>query len=161
MSWKKNVLVGMMASILLSLSAGAQGQSRRPGGSVGAEQARQEPCWEVAGISKSTMQQRRQIMQEARQQVEAVCANSSLSPTQKREEIHQIHERERQQLESLITPSQQEALRACRKERGHGDAHPGTGHVGEPCDLATQQNSHPSAEGEENEEPPREENQPH
>ena len=162
MSWKKSVLAGVMASVLLSLSTGAQGQSRRvAGGTADAEHSRQEPCWEVAGISKSTMQQRRLLIQETRQQVEAVCAKLSLSPTQKQEEIHQIHEREHQQLESLITPSQQEALRACWKERDHGGAHPRTRQVGDPCEVTTTPlNSHPSAEGEKNEEPPTEDNQP-
>jgi len=161
MGWKKSALVGMMASVLLSLSAGAQGQSRRqPAGSVDAEHPRQEPCWEVAGISKSAMEQRRQITQEARQQIEAVCANSALSSTQKREEIHQIRERERQQLESLITPSQREALRACQEERGHGAApHPGAAHRG-PCGEPAAEPSHPSPGSEENEKPPTEENQP-
>ena len=35
-------------------------------------------------------------LEKARQQVEAVCANASLSAVQKREEIRQIRERERQ-----------------------------------------------------------------
>jgi hypothetical protein len=160
MGWKKVVLAGMTASVLLCLNAGAQVPARRqPEGVVGTGSSRQEPCWEVAGIPKSAMQQRHLIMREAHQQVEAVCANASLSPTQKREEIHQIHERERQQLESLITPSQQETLRACQKERDH-IPHPEQ-HAGGPCaELATPQHP-PSTEGQQNEKPPTEENQPH
>jgi Spy/CpxP family protein refolding chaperone len=161
MGWKTGILVGVMACVSLSFSAQAQTSVRHP--LAGAQSApKQEPCWQVAGISKATIEQRRQITQEARQQIEAVCANSALSPTQKREEIHQIRERERQQLESLITPSQQQALRACQEERGHGAApHPGARHAEGPCGELLTQPAHPSTEGEENGKPPTEENPPH
>jgi len=158
MGWKKSVLMGMMASVMLSLSARAQTPARRApaAAATNTEHPRQEPCWQVAGISKSAMEQRRQLAQETRQQIEAVCANSALSPSQKKEEIHQIRERERQQMESLITPSQQEALRACQQERHHGAASHPAGHSGGPCGETA-----PSREGEENEKPPTEENPPH
>ncbi|HXW91315.1 MAG TPA: hypothetical protein VEK33_12275 [Terriglobales bacterium] len=159
MGWKRSILVGMMASVLLSVSARAQKPVRKLDAS-NAEHSKQEPCWQVAGISKSAIDRRRQIAQETRQQIEAVCANSALSPTQKRDEIHQIRERERQEMESLITPSQQEALRACQEQRGHGAAHHGAGHSGGPCGELTTEPSHPSGE-EENEKPPTEENPPH
>jgi len=162
---KRSVLIGMMASILLSLSAQAQTPARRAPGAAqngipNAGHSGQEPCWQVAGISKSAIEQQRQIRQEARQQIEAVCANSALSPTQKKEEIHQIREREHQQLESLITPSQQEALRSCQEERHHGAA-PHPGHATGPCGELVTPPSHPPTEDEENGKPPTEENQPH
>jgi hypothetical protein len=36
-------------------------------------------------------------------------------PQQKREKIRQLHQQARQQIESLITPQQQEALKACQQ----------------------------------------------
>jgi hypothetical protein len=91
-----------------------------------APRPRQFPCWEQAGISKAAIEQRRQIERTARAQVEAVCAESGLSMQQKREKIREIRQRARQETESLITPQQQEALRACQRERS-GGGHPGRG----------------------------------
>jgi Spy/CpxP family protein refolding chaperone len=94
------------------------------------------PCWKQAGISQSAMQQERQIQQNTRSQVEAVCANSSLSPQQKHEQIRQIHEQARRQMESIITPQQHQALESCRAQRGEGRNHMGGmrhGAGGGPC----------------------------
>jgi len=165
MGWEKSVFFGLMAGMLLSVGAGAQVPVQRPPGTTvppgpGARRGRVEPCWEVAGISKSAMQQRRLVAEEARQQVEAVCANASLSPAQKREDIRQIRERERQQMEGLITPAQQEALRDCQESRGHGAVpHPGHAHPMGPCgELASPK--HPLAEDEDSEKPQKAEPRP-
>ena len=97
---------------------------------------RQEPCWEVAGISKTAMEQRRALAEQAKQQIEAVCANSSLTVAQKHQEIRSIHEREKQQAEALVTPQQQAAVKACQESRGHGGHGGGAGGGGHgmgPC----------------------------
>jgi hypothetical protein len=97
---------------------------------------RPEPCWQVAGVTKSALQERRVIAQHARQEIAAVCANSSLSPGQKRHEIQQIHQRERQQIEAVITPAQQEAMRSCQEQRNpahRGGGHVAGGHGNGPC----------------------------
>lgn len=96
------------------------------GNNPSATHQRKEPCWEVAGISKAAMEQRHALARQAKQEVESVCANSSLTLQQKREEIRSIHEREKQQANALVTPQQQEAMRACQETRGHG----GGGHGG-------------------------------
>lgn len=90
---------------------------------------RREPCWQVAGVSKSAMEQRHLIGQQTRQEVEAVCANASLSAAQKQERIRLIHEQERQQMDALISPQQREAMHACQQQRG-GGVHVGGGHLG-------------------------------
>lgn len=100
-----------------------------------------EPCWQVAGISKAAMQERAAIQRETRSQIEAVCANSSLTPQQRREQIQQIRAQAKQKDETLISPSQREALQACQKERAaaHPPA-PGLNHGGGtgPCgEIAT------------------------
>ena len=75
------------------------------------------------------MEQRRVIGQQTRQEVEAVCANASLSAAQKQERIRAIHQQERQQMDALISPQQREAMHACQQQRG-GGVHLGGGHVG-------------------------------
>ena len=141
MPWNKNALSALLAGIILcaALAENATAQvpiRTRPSAAPGTTKRPQvEPCWEVAGVSKAAIQQRRMITQQTRQQVEAVCANSSLSIQQKRQQIQQIHQRERQEIEALITPAQQEAIRSCQQGRngGHGGGgHVGGGHGG-PC----------------------------
>ncbi|HZQ25727.1 MAG TPA: hypothetical protein VFA89_23250 [Terriglobales bacterium] len=99
---------------------------------------RQEPCWQVAGISQSAMQQERTIQESARGQIESVCANSSLTAQQKHEQIRAIEEQTRRQVEGIITPQQHQALKSCRAQRGEGGhrgmrggAHHGMGPCGE------------------------------
>jgi Spy/CpxP family protein refolding chaperone len=156
MPWNKTVRSALLAAIILSAAlagnASAQvsirtGPSTAPGTT---KRLRQEPCWEVAGVSKSAWQQRRAVAQQARQEVEAVCANSSLSIPQKRQQIEQIHQRERQEIDAIITPAQQEAMRSCQEQRngGHAGGHAGGGHGG-PCgETPSGHNPHPMEEDE-------------
>lgn len=114
-------------------------------GAAGAQ--RRQPCWKVAGISSSAMQQRGNLERNARAEIAAACSDSSLTPQQRRQKIQQIHQQARQAIEALITPQQQEALKACRAARGEGTeaSHPqatGTGPCGEvPEPAATPNNS--------------------
>jgi hypothetical protein len=133
MSWNRTVLSTLLTGIILSAAlaenATAQVPIRtRPTAPGTTTHPRLEPCWEVAGVSKAAIQQRRMITQQARQQVEAVCANASLSIQQKRQQIQQIRQRERQEIEALITPAQQETMRSCQEGRNGG--HGGGGHLG-------------------------------
>src|SRR2546426_9503391 len=101
----------------------------------------EKPCWEVAGISKSAIAERRRIEQETRSQVQSMCNDSSLNEQQKREQIREIRQQSHQQIEALISPQQQEALKACQSERaaarggsaghGAGGIHRGGGPCGE------------------------------
>ena len=143
----------MFSTVLAAaLGATAMGQTPMPPvrggapGTVPARRPRQEPCWQVAGVSKSAMEQERVMHRQAKQEVEAVCANSSLSLQQKREQIREIHMREKQQSEGLISPAQREAMRSCQAERGHGGGHAvgGGGHGGGPCgEMAVPQKGAP------------------
>jgi hypothetical protein len=97
-----------------------------------------EPCWKVAGISPSALQQRRSVEQSAKAQIAAVCADSSLTAKQRQQQIQQIHQQTMQAVEALITPQQQEALKACRAARETGTAaapHPQGAATG-PCGEA-------------------------
>jgi TolA-binding protein len=111
--------------------------SRLPGRTTTTNPSRQEPCWQVAGVPKSAIQQRQTLQRQARQEIESVCANPSLSVTQKRERIREIHQQEHLRVEALISPQQQEAIRACQQSRGGhlggGGGHLGGGHSTGPC----------------------------
>jgi hypothetical protein len=118
-------------------NASAPGSNAPNSNAPGNRRGRQQPCWQTAGISQSTVQQHHQIEENTRSQVESVCANSSLSPQQKQEQIRQIREQGRKQMESLISPQQEEALKACREQRGeqrggNNGMHRGGGGEG-PC----------------------------
>jgi hypothetical protein len=133
MRWEKTVYIALVLG--MSLTASAQ-VPVRPAPTPVPAKPRLEPCWQVAGIPKSVMDQRNLITRETHQQVETVCANTSLTPQQKQQEIKQIHQQEKQKMEGLITPDQQSAMRACQQERNPNPAphvaHARTGPCGEP-----------------------------
>jgi hypothetical protein len=100
----------------------------RPGPVARAPQVHQPPCWQEAGISKSAMEQRQAIQRRTKAEVEAVCAETSLTPQQRQQRIRQIHEQAKQELDALASPQQMEALKSCQMSRNHGGGHP----VGHP-----------------------------
>jgi hypothetical protein len=102
----------------------------RPG--VPATTTHKSPCWQQVGLSHSAMQQRRQIEESTRSQVESVCSDSALSPQQKQQKIHQLHEEAQKQVGALITPQQEQALKSCREKQGEAP-HMGGGHGAGPC----------------------------
>jgi hypothetical protein len=82
------------------------------------------------------MEEARSIRQQARSEVEAVCANASLSLHQKHQQIREIRQKQKQQVEGLIPPAQEQSLRTCQQERGMGGqvhAGGGGGHGSGPC----------------------------
>jgi hypothetical protein len=102
-------------------------------------QRHQPSCWEEAGIPKSAMKQRQVIQRVTRAEVDAVCADRSLSPEQRQQKIQQIHEHAKQEFGALLSPQQTEAVRSCQMSRGHGGGHGGGGaHGGRgPCGEIT------------------------
>lgn len=98
-------------------------------------QPQQPPCYQVAGVSKAAIEERQNVVRSANARVEAVCANASLTPQQRAQEIRQIREQQRAQANAIITPQQQEAINACNKARHPNPVasapHPGPAHG--PC----------------------------
>ena len=127
----------LMMSAFVAISQHASAQSLpvripepvpgRPVTTAHPQQPHQPPCWEVAGISKSAMEQRQAIQQRTHSEVEAVCADPSLTQQQRQQKIRQIHEQSKQELDALVSPQQMESLKSCQQERNHG-GHPGLGH---------------------------------
>lgn len=118
---------------------------------------KQQPCWQAAGISQSAFQQHHQIEENTRSQVQSVCSNSSLSPQQKQEQIRQLHEQAQKEMQNLVSPQQQEALRSCREQRGeqHGGGHRGGGGEGGCGEMPAGNGSH-SGKAQSQSEPPSE-----
>jgi hypothetical protein len=89
------------------------------------------PCWQVAGVEKSVMEQRWALERDTRSQVSAVCSESSLTPQQKQQKAREIRAQAKQKMEALMTPDQEKKLTACQQERGM--SHPGGGEGGGGC----------------------------
>jgi hypothetical protein len=137
----KIAVVAFFVTATLWLPAWAQAHEGKAPVRVRKEKAaRTRPCWEEAGVSKGAMEQRRALERSSRAEVESVCANRTLDPRQRREQIRAIRERTRQQLDALITPQQREAMKVCQEERGRkegGGFHAGGGGSKEgPCALS-------------------------
>lgn len=100
---------------------------------------RNQQCLQQAGVSQAAMQQARSIRERAKAQIEAICANSSLTRQQKQEQIRQIHQQTQQEVNGLVSQAQQEKLRACQRGGGGGRAggfgggHGGFGGGQGPC----------------------------
>lgn len=123
-----------IATFVCVLGASALWSQTAPPVARPVQQPRVEPCWQVAGISRATMQERAALERETRSQIAAVCADSALTPQQRRQQIQQIRQESKQKQEALISPSQQETLQACQKERAGAPptAPPGLHHGGNP-----------------------------
>jgi hypothetical protein len=145
--------IALFLTLLFATAGSAQTRitpSRPKIGTARAKTVRPEPCWEEAGISKSVIEQRRQIERNTGAEIQSVCNDSSLTPEQKREKIRQLHQQAHQQMQGLITPQQREAMKACQQQRA--SAHPpnsGLGkHVGAgrgPCgEMASNRNPSPA-----------------
>jgi hypothetical protein len=151
--------VAIAFSLLLAWPGSAQIVGRPPEQLSPQERVRQEPCWKQVGISKTAIEERDAISRERRSQVEAVCADSSLTLQQKQHRIREIRQQARQRSEALISPQQDEELRACQNQRAASHppspgVHHGGGETG-PCgELTTPAAPHPQSErgnpGEEN-----------
>jgi len=95
----------------------------------------EEPCWQKAGISKDVIDQRQAVEQDTHSQVQAVCADSSLTDPQKKQKIHEIRQESKQKVSGLITEQQQQDLQSCQKERTANHSAPAGVHHGGggPC----------------------------
>jgi len=95
----------------------------------------EEPCWQKAGISKDVIDQRQAIELDTRSQVQAVCADSSLTDPQKKQKIHEIRQESKQKVSGLMTEQQQQDLQSCQKERAANHPAPAGVHHGGggPC----------------------------
>jgi hypothetical protein len=102
-----------------------------PGNPTANGQHRQQPCWQLAGVSHSAVEQRRQIAESAHSEIESVCSNSSLTAQQKQAQIRQIREQARSRMDALVSQAQMQQIKSCREQRGIGTH--SVPHSGSPC----------------------------
>ena len=89
-----------------------------PDGAAGeALPAGRNTCWKQAGLSKTTMEQRKSIVSSAKIKIQNLQGDSALTAAQQKQQIRQIRADARQQVARLLTPEQQQALRQCREDR--------------------------------------------
>jgi hypothetical protein len=119
-------------AVLLSAASLWAQAGRAPAPSNPISSGKQEPCWKEVGISQPALQERRQIAEQTHSQIEAVCANSGLTAKQKLQQIRQIRQQAHAKMDKLVSPSQMEALKSCRAERGLGGTSPAARAAG-PC----------------------------
>ena len=73
-----------------------------------------------AALQDPAMEEQRAVQQRTHSEVEAVCADSSLTAQQRQQKIREIHEQSKQQLDALISPEQRQSLKSCQASRNHG-----------------------------------------
>jgi hypothetical protein len=96
--------------------------------------ARQEPCWQQAGISRAVMEQHQAIERDAHSQIAEVCENTSLTPQQKQQQAREIRQQAQQKVDALLTPEQLTTLHACQQQRrGNGATMEGHHGGAGPC----------------------------
>lgn len=64
------------------------------------------------------------VLADRQQKIDALRANSSLTPDQIREQMRSLHEQERSQFAAILTPEQQEQLKSMRRGHGRGSRSP-------------------------------------
>ncbi len=135
-------VLALLGAYLLAAQTTSTPVSPRGTAPTATHPTHQKPCWQQAGVSQSAMQQRKQVEENTRSQVESVCSDSSLTPQQKQQKIHQLHQESQQQVNGLITPQQEAALKSCRESRGEGP-HMGAAHSSGPCGEMTSPGNKP------------------
>ena len=110
--------------------------------------ARQEPCWQQAGVQKSVMLELASIQREAHAQVEGVCSNTSLTPQQKHQQVREIHQQALQKMSGLVTPDQRKTLLECRQEHAGNHTRAGGRGAGGCGGLPVGAQGNPGAESE-------------
>jgi hypothetical protein len=84
---------------------------------TGAVHPQQVPCWQEAGVSKAGIDERNAAVKAANARVAAVCANAALTSRERSQQIREIRQQQRAQIDTIITPEQQQAIQACNKAR--------------------------------------------
>ena len=139
------VCVSAMLLSFGALSLLAQTAQRPPStsGAPIAKPTQQQPRWQQAGLTQDVQQQRDQIEQNTKAEVQSVCNDSSLNTQQRQVKIRQIHRQAQQQSQALITPEQQQALASCHAQRSTGATIHAPGASQDPCAKSS---ANPSAQ---------------
>lgn len=115
MHFMKTLFLLAAISLLPTLLVGQVGVRPYPHGRGVGGNPHAQQCLQQAGLSQATMQQARSIRERAKAEIEALCANTSLTRQERQQRIQQIHQQTQQQTRSLISEAQQERLRSCQQ----------------------------------------------
>jgi Spy/CpxP family protein refolding chaperone len=75
--------------------------------------------FQALNLSEQQKAQMKPIFESSRQQMQALKADTSLTPEQKREKMKEIRQNQMSQVKSILTPEQQQQLQQMRGRRGH------------------------------------------
>ncbi len=81
---------------------------------------RHERMMKELNLSDAQKQQMKSIHQESRQQAEAIRNDSSLTPEQKHAKLEALHDAIHEKVNGILTPEQQEKVKAMKHHRKHG-----------------------------------------
>lgn len=125
--------------LALPLTCGAVSSNPVDNAPTNAVAAGRQACWRQAGLSRGVLQQRKEIVSDARQRIRSVEGDSTLNARQQRQEIHGIRLDARQQVAKVVSPEQRQTLRQCRLDRAlshsapQGDEKAPSGSSSEPA----------------------------
>jgi hypothetical protein len=142
---KKSFLFMLFGLAMAAASVMAQ-QSKPAPSESGTTSGRYIPCWKQIGISPAAMQQRRAIMEAARAKVQELCKNDSLTPQQRKEQLHQIHQEAMQQADGVIPAAQMAALKKCEQEQHASSGRTHTAPMAGPCGEPLEPEEAPAAQ---------------
>ncbi len=143
---KGSLFAALIVILLTPAMLLAQDQQSAPAGAAAPpaqamRRGQEPPCFKQAGVSDETWQKIMQIHKANHQNMVGICENTALSAQQKRDQIKQAFRDTQKQVHELLTPQQQDAIKACRQERrgerqgmggSMGGMHRG-GRGGDPC----------------------------
>lgn len=75
------------------------------------------PCWKVAGIAPTAVNQRWHIEDDAKGKIQEVCSDPALNAGQKREKIREINAHTEQEIAKIIPAKQLDAFKGCQAEQ--------------------------------------------
>ncbi len=111
-------VLAVMMGLLLVPALGAAQQAGGPGNRM----RRERPD---LGLSPQQQQEMHRIHRQARERIQAIRQNTSLTPQQQRARIRQVRAKARHKAQSILTPEQQQKLREFRQERRGSRGGPG------------------------------------
>ena len=100
-----------------TLAAQTNPPSAAPSSSTLQSSQSQTPCWQLAGISRAAMRQRRLIVRNMHNQIQLACANFKLTAQQRERRIDQIRADAQAHMRAFLSVAQIDSINSCRAQR--------------------------------------------
>jgi Spy/CpxP family protein refolding chaperone len=112
---------GVLMAYGTPMLARAAGSPQEAGQTQAAPAQHEGPARPDLNLTDDQKAQMKKFHQDAKAQIDAVNSDSSLSADQKQAKIQEIHRATHKQVESILTPSQRQQMRAWRRaHKGEG-----------------------------------------